>query len=187
MHFCPPGRLHRITFALLLGAAPPASALAQGAAPASGKDGTAKAAIFETEMNDPTLPYGRKSPPADLKRLELATSELRKSLTERAGLESVDLAPQADEIRKQSPLFKCNGCTGDIAKALGADLAVTAVAEKGSTQLYNLSVTIAEAGSGKVVRRGQVVVRENTDGGWSHAMRWIVKNRLLAEPLPNRS
>ncbi len=33
---------------------------------------------------------------------------------------SVDLAPQAEEINKQAPLFKCNGCASDIAKALGA-------------------------------------------------------------------
>jgi hypothetical protein len=53
--------------------------------------------------------------------------------------------------------------------------------------LFSLVVTIAEAATGKVVRRGQVVIRANTDDDWSHATRWIVKNRLLAEPLPGRS
>ena len=147
----------------------------------------AKAAIFTAELDDPTLPYGRKPPPATLKRLDLVTEELRKTLADRGGIESVDLTPQAEEIRKQAPLFKCNGCGGDIAKALGADLAVTLVAEKGSAQVYNLTVTIAEAASGKVVRRGLVVISANTDDDWAHAARSIVKNRLLAEPLPNRS
>ena len=32
-----------------------------------------------------------------------------------------DLAPKAAEIEKQSPLFKCNGCDEDLAKALGHD------------------------------------------------------------------
>lgn len=175
------GPLPCIAALLLLGMALPGLAQAQEA----GRAG--KAAIFPVEMNDPTLPYGRKSPPTDLKRLDLVTTELRQQLVERGGIESVDLSAQDEEIRKQSPLFKCNGCTGDIARAAGAALAVTSVAEKGSTQLYNLSVTIAEVETGKVVRQGQVVIREHTDGGWSHAMRWIVKNRLLAEPLPNRS
>lgn len=146
-----------------------------------------KVAVFAAEMNDPTLAYGRKSPPADLKRLALITSDLRQALIDKAGLESVDLAPQEAAIRQQEPLFKCNGCHDDIAKAAGAGLAVTTIAEKGSSQLYNLSVTISESASGKVVRRGQVVISANTDDDWRHAMRWIVKNRLLAEPLPNRS
>ncbi|KQT47759.1 hypothetical protein ASG52_10860 [Methylobacterium sp. Leaf456] len=146
-----------------------------------------KAAIFPAEMNDPTLAYGRKNLPADQKRLGLVTDVLKAQLSEKAGIESVDLAPQAEEIRKESPLYKCNGCVPPIAKALGAELAVTAFADKGANQLFNLVVTISEAESGKVVRQGQVTIRANTDDDWSHAVRWIVKNRLLAEPLPGRS
>ncbi|MFD6318215.1 DUF3280 domain-containing protein [Methylorubrum thiocyanatum] len=146
-----------------------------------------KAAIFPAEVNDPTLAYGRKPLPADQKRLDLVTEVLRQQLAEKGGLESVDLSPQAAEIRKESPLYKCNGCTGPIAKALGAELAVTTFADKGANQLFSLVVTIANAESGQVVRQGQVVIRANTDDDWSHAARWIVKNRLLAEPLPGRS
>lgn len=146
-----------------------------------------KAAIFPAEMNDPTLAYGRKNLPADQKRLGLVTDVLKAQLSEKAGIESVDLGPQADEIRKESPLYKCNGCVPPIAKALGADLAVTSFADKGANQLFNLMIVISEAESGKVVRQGQVTIRANTDDDWSHAVRWIVKNRLLAEPLPGRS
>ncbi|BAU90506.1 hypothetical protein MPPM_1901 [Methylorubrum populi] len=159
------------------------TALGQEAA----REAARKAAIFPAEVNDPTLAYGRKPLPADQKRLDLVTEVLRQQLAEKGGLESVDLRPQAEEIRKESPLYKCNGCTGPIAKALGAELAVTTFADKGANQLFSLVVTIAEAESGKVVRQGQVVIRANTDDDWSHAARWIVKNRLLAEPLPGRS
>lgn len=169
--------------ALLLLPALAGSAAAEDAA----RDAAHRAAIFPAEVNDPMLPYGRKPLPADQKRLDLVTSLLRSGLVEKGGVESVDLGPQAEEIRKESPLYKCNGCTGPIAKALGADLAVTALADKGANQLFNLVITIAEADSGKVVRQGQVVIRANTDDDWSHAVRWIVKNRLLAEPLPGRS
>mgnify|MGYP005992712007 CR=1 FL=1 len=151
------------------------------------EDAARKAAIFPAEVNDPTLAYGRKPLPADQKRLDLVTEVLRQQLAEKGGLESVDLGPQAAEIRKESPLYKCNGCTGPIAKALGAELAVTTFADKGANQLFSLVVTIANAESGQVVRQGQVVIRANTDDDWSHAARWIVKNRLLAEPLPGRS
>lgn len=154
--------------------------------PALAEDGR-KAAIFPAEMNDPSLAYGRKPLPADQKRLGLVTDGLKAQLAEKAGIESVDLGPQAEEIRKESPLYKCNGCAVPIAKALGAELAVTAFADKGANQLFSLVVTISEAETGKVVRQGQAVIRANTDDDWSHAVRWIVKNRLLAEPLPGRS
>jgi hypothetical protein len=32
-----------------------------------------------------------------------------------------------------------------------------------------------------------VTIRADTDDTWAHAMRWVVKNRLLAEPLPGKS
>ena len=150
-------------------------------------EGARKAAIFPAEMNDPSLAYGRKNLPADQKRLGLVTDGLKAQLADKAGIESVDLAPQAEEIRKESPLYKCNGCAVPIAKALGAELAVTAFADKGANQLFNLIVTISEAETGKVLRQGQAVIRANTDDDWAHAVRWIVKNRLLAEPLPGRS
>ena len=172
-------RLRTLLPALALVSVASGTALAEEAA--------RKAAIFPAEVNDPTLAYGRKPLPADQKRLDLVTEVLRQQLAEKGGLESVDLGPQAAEIRKESPLYKCNGCTGPIAKALGAELAVTTFADKGANQLFSLVVTIANAESGQVVRQGQVVIRANTDDDWSHAARWIVKNRLLAEPLPGRS
>ena len=171
----------------LSAAALAALALLAGPSGAASAQEARKAAIFPAEVNDPTLAYGRKPLPADQKRLGLVTDVLKAQLGEKAGIESVDLGPQAEEIRKESPLYKCNGCTGPIAKALGAELAVTALADKGANQLFSLVVTIAEAETGKVVRQGQVVIRANTDDDWSHAVRWIVKNRLLAEPLPGRS
>ena len=146
-----------------------------------------KAAVFAAELNDPSLAYGRKPAPAEQRRLGLVTDELRRSLADKAGLETVDLGPQTDEIGKQSPLYKCNGCVPDIAKALGADFAVTTFVEKGAGQIFNLTVTVAEAGTGRIVRNGLVVIRANTDDDWTHAIRWVVKNRLLAEPLPGRS
>lgn len=144
-----------------------------------------KAAIFGIELNDPGVVGGRKARPDEVRRLGLVTDELRKALS--ASVEPVETAPQAAEIAKQAPLFKCDGCAASIAKALGADLAVTGYVDKGSNQIFNLNVAISDAATGKILRAGQAVIRADTDDTWAHAMRWIVKNRLLAEPLPNRS
>ncbi|SDN22058.1 Protein of unknown function [Methylobacterium phyllostachyos] len=146
-----------------------------------------KAAVFPVELFEPGASYGARARPADTKKLTLVTDELRKALHDQAGLEIVDTAPKADIVAKEGPLYKCNGCAADIGKSLGADLVVTGYVEKGSGQIFNLNVTVAEADTGKVVRGGQVTIRADTDDTWAHAMRWVVKNRLLAEPLPGKS
>lgn len=158
-----------------------------GALPGAAVAAPDKAAIFGIELNDPAVVGGRKARPDEVRRLALVTEELRKALTAGGAVETVDVAPQDAEIAKQAPLYKCEGCAATIAKALGADLAINGFVEKGSNQIFNLYVVISDAATGKVVRGGQVVIRADTDDTWAHAMRWIVKNRLLAEPLPNRS
>ncbi|KQT70521.1 hypothetical protein ASG51_13445 [Methylobacterium sp. Leaf465] len=158
---------------------------AAGALAAPAQAAPEKAAIFGVELFDPGVVGGRKARPDEVRRLGLVTDELRKALGD--SVEPVDVAPQAAEIAKQAPLYKCDGCAAAIAKTLGADLAVSGYVEKGSNQIFNLTVTIAESATGKVIRGGRVVIRADTDDTWAHAMRWVVKNRILAEPLPNRS
>ncbi|QEE42800.1 MULTISPECIES: DUF3280 domain-containing protein [unclassified Methylobacterium] len=154
---------------------------------ASGAHAAEKAAVFPVELFDPGATYGTRVRPIDTKKLTLVTDELRNALRNQAGLDIIDTAPKSDVVAKEGPLYKCNGCAADIAKSLGADLVVTGYVEKGSGQIFNLNVTIAEAETGKMVRGGQVTIRADTDDTWAHAMRWVVKNRLLAEPLPGKS
>lgn len=163
------------------------AALPAAAEPAKDAKDAARAAIFPVELLDPGVVGGRKPRPDETRKLALVTEELKTALAKQAGIAAVDTAPQAAEIARQAPLYRCEGCAGPIAKTLGADLAVTGYVERGSNQIFNLFVTIADAGSGKVVRAGQVVIRADTDDTWAHAMRWVVKNRLLAEPLPGKS
>jgi len=172
---------------LSLKAAMACSLLASGIVVSASASAAEKAAVFPVELFDPGSTYGARARPGDTKKLALVTDELRKALHDQAGLEIVDTAPKADTVAKEGPLFKCNGCAADIGKSLGADLVVTGYVEKGSGQIFNLNVTIAEAETGKVVRGGLVTIRADTDDTWAHAMRWLVKNRLLAEPLPGKS
>jgi hypothetical protein len=146
-----------------------------------------KAAVFPIELHDPGAAYGSRTRPVDAKKLTLVTDELKTALKNQGNLDLVDTAPAAKEVEQQGPLYKCNGCATDIGKGLGADLVVTGYAERGANQIFNLNVTIAEAATGKLVRGGQVTIRADDDNTWAHAMRWLVKNRLLAEPLPGKS
>ncbi len=146
----------------------------------------AKAAVFPVELLDPGVVGGRRPRPDETRKLALVTEELKAALARQGDIAAVDTAPQAAEIARQAPLYKCDGCAAPIARTLGADLAVTGYVEKGSNQIFNLYVVIADAATGKAVRAGQVVIRADTDDTWAHAMRWVVKNRLLSEPLPGK-
>jgi hypothetical protein len=145
-----------------------------------------KAAVFGIELLDPNAVGGRAPRPEEARRLALATDELRKAVAAQQ-LDSVDLAPSAAEIRKDAPLYKCEGCAERIAKEAGAGLAVYGYVQRDSNQLLNLSITVSDTENGKVLRGGQVVIRGDTDDTWLHGVRWLVKNRLFADPLPNRS
>jgi hypothetical protein len=117
----------------------------------------------------------------------LATAELRRLFTESGRLQLIDLAPQAETLRKREPLRNCNGCDEDIARALGADYQVLGLVQKTSNLILSFAITVKDVRSGHVVRAGQVDIRGNTDENWLRGVRWLVKNRLLTEPLPDKS
>ena len=153
-------------------------------APALALAEPAKTAVFDIELIN-TSEEGTR--PDEVQRVALVSKELRTLLETSDQLQLVDLGPQADLIRKQAPLHKCNGCEEDLAKALGADISVSGVVQKTSNLILSFAVTVKDVQSGKVIRGGQVDIRGNTDDNWLRGVRWMVKNRLLAEPLPIRS
>ncbi|SFU88932.1 Protein of unknown function [Methylobacterium sp. 174MFSha1.1] len=144
------------------------------------------AAVFGIELAEPGTIGPRPVKPEDARRLGLASEALRREVAGR-GLEPVDLTPQAAAIRRDAPFYKCEGCAEKIAQAAGAAYVVYGYVQRSAPQVLNLTITITEAGSGKVLRGGQVVIQGDTDDTWLHGVRSLVKNRLFAEPLPNRS
>jgi hypothetical protein len=143
----------------------------------------AKTAVFDLEIIDTSVEAGRVRED-QTRRLGLASAELRELLSKSPQLRLVDIAPQAEAVRTKGPLNKCNGCEEDIAKELGADLAVSGIVQKTSNLILSFAITIKDIRTGKVIRGGQVDIRGNTDQDWLRGVRWVVKNRLLAEPLP---
>ncbi len=144
------------------------------------------AAVFAIELAEPGVIGPRPLKPDEARRLALATDALRREVAGR-GLDPVDLAPQAAAIRRDAPLYKCEGCAEKIAQAAGAALVVYGYVQRSAPQVLNLNITITDVASGKVLRGGQVVIQGDTDETWLHGVRSLIKNRLFAEPLPNRS
>jgi hypothetical protein len=147
----------------------------------------AKTAVLDIELMDMSQEGERGVRADETRRAALASEELRNLLKASDQIALVDIAPQAEAIKAKSPFYKCNGCDEDIGKALGADLVVAAYVQKTSNLILSFVVTIKEVATGKVIRAAQVDIRGNDDGTWLRGVRWMVKNRLLAEPLPVRT
>jgi hypothetical protein len=136
-----------------------------------------KVVVFDVE------PVDVPQTPAMRDRLKAESDLLRQLLRER-GYTIVDTAPQAKKIADNLPLSQCNGCDQDIAKALGADLEVATAAQSVSAATFNLSGSIKDVKSDKVLRQGVVDVRGSDPNVWAHGVKYLVKERLFQPPLP---
>lgn len=122
-----------------------------------------------------------RQPSADeQRRLVVTREELAKQFTSGGRFEQVDLGGIAADIQNAAPIYNCNGCELDLAKKAGAKLALTTVIEMSSDTLLNMKVSLIDVDKGAVAQTASAVIQGNTDESWLHAVRWLVKNRLLA-------
>lgn len=142
-----------------------------------------KTVVFDIELIDMSQAGERGIRDDQTRRLQLVSDELRKLLEASSQIQLVDLGLRFDEVRQKAPLYRCNACAQDFAQSLGADLFVSGIVQKTSDLILTFAITIRDAHSGKLVRGGQADIRGNTDESWLRGTRWLVKNRLLSEPL----
>jgi len=139
-------------------------------------------AVFPTELFDTSLQGEVEGiDPADEARLALIDQELRARLEASGRYRIVDTAPAAAEIARAGYWRSCNGCEAAIAEGLGADLALVGWVQKVSNLILNINVTIRDVATRELVFAGGVDIRGNTDESWRHGIRYLLKNRLLAE------
>ncbi len=148
-----------------------------------------KVAVFPFDMilqkSEDDFFTGPQGPtPEEQRRLELARDELVKLLSADSRFQPVDLSGFKDEIKAAAPLSECNGCEVDLAGKVAAEIAMTSVIDKISETHLSLNVAIIDVAKSKLVRNASVLIQGNTDEAWLHGVKWIVKNRLLAEDAP---
>jgi hypothetical protein len=143
-----------------------------------------RAAVFDFDLID-TSQEGASGAVRDdeARRLAMIGEALRRMVGER-GIGVVDLAPARARIDKARPLVRCNGCDLDLARELGANLAVTGFVQKVSNLILNINVAIRDARTGEIVRARSVDIRGNTDESWSRGITYLVRNGLFDPPLP---
>jgi hypothetical protein len=140
-----------------------------------------RAAVFEFEWIDTSLEGDLNgSRPDEQQRLHHMAERLRRELAESGRYRIVDIGPKAGEA-SGSNLQACGGCDADLAKALGAQLAITGTVQKVSNLILNVNIYGRDADTGRLIFGGSADMRGNTDESWFRALDWIVKNRLLAD------
>ncbi len=146
-------------------------------------------AIFPFDMSMPKTEEdffrGVTGPnPDEQRRLSMAQAELQKLLAASGRYELVDLSSVAAEITAAQPIYECNGCEVGIAGKAKADLVMTALVDKISETHLSLTVAVVDVSESKLVSNASVLIQGNTDESWMHGVRWLVRNRLLAEDKP---
>jgi uncharacterized protein YeeX (DUF496 family) len=67
-----------------------------------------------------------------------------------------------------------------MAKRLGAELAITGTVQKVSNLILNMNIYVRDVWSGATVTAMSADMRGNTDESWSRALDYLIRNRLLA-------
>lgn len=148
-----------------------------------------KLAIFPVDMSfprsDEDFYTAKRGPsPEEQHRLVMARDELQKLLSANGKYDILDIAPISAEITAAQPIYQCNGCEIDLAGKAKADLVMTSLVDKISETHLSLTVAIVDVAQSKLVSTSSVLIQGNTDEAWTHGVRWLVKNRLLAEDKP---
>lgn len=112
-------------------------------------------------------------------RLRLAEAELRRLLAAK-GYALVDPAPVLGKVAFYASLRECNGCELDLARELGAEQAALAWVGKTSNLILDITLRIADAHTGRLVHKGSVAIRSNTDQSWLRGMRYLIDNVVFA-------
>jgi hypothetical protein len=142
--------------------------------------GAQAVAVFDFELIDTSLEGARGAARAEEQaRLARVSNQLRERLRESGRFSVLDIAPVAGEARAHN-LQACGGCDSDLAKRIGAELAITGTVHKVSNLILNMKIYVRDAPSGRTVAAVNADLRGNTDESWSRSLDWLVRHRLLA-------
>jgi hypothetical protein len=141
-----------------------------------------RVAVFGFELIDTSLEGEMSGARADeQQRLVMISDRLRRELTRSGRYTVVEVSPARDRIERAGLLHGCNGCEADIAKDLGADLAMSGTVQKVSNLILNINLYLRDAKTSELLRVMSVDIRGNTDESWSRGVSYIVRRRFLKD------
>ncbi|WP_202913300.1 DUF3280 domain-containing protein [Acuticoccus sediminis] len=139
-----------------------------------------RVAVFEFELID----YSRggtlvatAEDPAETRRLDLLTGQLREAIAAAPGFGVVDIAPVAAEAAERN-LQHCGNCDVSFADRLDADWSVTGTVQKVSNLILNINVYVKDVDTGEMLQAMSADIRGNTNQSWQRGLAWLIRNRL---------
>ena len=150
-----------------------------GLVPVATNGAPLRAAVFRFELDDTSLvgPMQRPSE-ADRHRIELITQQLRAALA-RSGRYDVPATQQVATEASQTDLQDCGPCATELARKLGAQVAVTGRVQKVSNLILNINLVIRDVRTGKRLRAGSVDIRGDTDIAWTRGLDFLLDELQL--------
>ena len=140
-------------------------------------------AVFDFELIDTSLEGDRVD---EQRRLQAISEQLRERIAASARYDLVDMRPAATAVEDAGHLYGCNGCEADIARALGAALAITGTVQKVSNLILNINLYVRDAETGERRRAMSVDIRGNTDESWRRGVSYLLRNRLLRDDMTEK-
>ena len=138
-----------------------------------------KLALFPFELDDFSAAVTGETP-ADRAELAAITDEIGRLLTDSGRYQLVDVA-SAD---KSHDLRDCNGCDAQIAQELGAAQSFVGVVKRISRTEYQVRFQLRDAATGNVLAEADTGLRMGALDSWNRGARRLIKERLLARPVP---
>ncbi len=160
-----------------------ACALFSAAAVDGGRaDEPKKVAVFASTLEDTSAGGGVIAPDArDAKYMEESTQEAKRLLAESGRYAVIDTSGVQTEAMATRKAGSCSECLGPVIKKLGAEQAVIGAINRVSRTEYTLLIQFVDAGSGEVAARYFTGMRLGADYSWPRSVKWLMKNRILAE------
>lgn len=147
-------------------------------APKAGMAASPDTAVFPFVLVDSSP---QPESPAEAERLRSLTAALRQALEKSGQYHPVDLAPIRDQINAVKDIHDCNGCEVDLAKKVGARIAVVAWVQKVSDLILNISIRIEDVQTGKTLKGGSVDIRGNTDQTWDRGLKYLLEEHVFGD------
>jgi hypothetical protein len=120
-------------------------------------------------------------------RLAMLQNLVERELAASGRFATVDVAPVREVVARQGYLEGCGPCAADIARPLGADLALTGVMNRVTPMEQSLTVRLWRI-SDRTQAAGAVIdIRNDTDESWRRAGTALVRHQLLKTKFDGQS
>jgi Protein of unknown function (DUF2380) len=130
--------------------------------------------VFDFELIDTSLEGAIRGARLDeQERLARLSDHLRQLLRASGRFSLVDITPIASEAQA-SNLQACGGCDIQLARRIGAELAITGTVQKVSNLILNMNIYVRDASSGGTIAAMSADMRGNTDESWSRTLDWLI-------------